>query len=90
MTAIGGFIRPHFHRLGWDLFFSPGVQILNLERGDEDDTGLGLSFSTGLHFQLHESFALGIEHFVTTPWFADDEFQGVLIQDLMIRGRFSF
>lgn len=88
--VIGAFIRPHFHRRAWDLFITPGLAIVNVDdTGGNDATSLGPFMSYGVLYQFSETAAFGLDNSVYTIWF-DDDYRGVVLEDVMFRARFSF
>jgi len=91
IMVIGGFIRPHFHRRAWDLYVTPGFGIINIDgaRNRDDATTLGPFMSYGVLYQVAESMAVGVESMTTSVWF-DEDYRGIVMTDVMFRGRFSF
>ncbi len=87
---FGAFVRPHFHRRAWDLYITPGIAIVNIDATSGDDTtSLGPFFQVGLLYQMTDTMALGVENMITSVWF-DDDHRGIVKEDIMFRGRFSF
>lgn len=92
-TMLGAFIRPHFHRRGWDLYVAPGFGLMMVDAPStgEDETALGPSMAVGLLYQLTDSIAVGSEWFMATPWFASSTLRGnQLVNDINARVRFAF
>jgi hypothetical protein len=91
IVMFGAFIRPHFHRRAWDLYVNPGIAIINIDNASngEDATTLGPLFAVGLLYQMGDTVAFGVENMMTSVWF-DDDYLGVIMNDLMFRARFSF
>ncbi|MCB0367401.1 MAG: outer membrane beta-barrel protein [Bdellovibrionaceae bacterium] len=87
--VIGGFVRPHFNRREWDLYVSPGFNLMMIDGNNNDETVLGPSLSFGLLYQMKRTMAMGVDHTVWAGWFNDD-FRGVILTDLMFKMRFSF
>lgn len=87
---FGAFIRPHFHRRAWDLYVTPGIAIINIDAINGDDTtSLGPFFQVGLLYQMTDTMAMGLENMLTAVWF-DDDYRGIVKEDIMFRARFSF
>lgn len=91
IVMFGAFIRPHFHRRAWDLYFNPGIAIINIDNASngEDATTMGPLFAVGLLYQMGDTVAIGMENMMTSVWF-DKDYYGVIMSDLMFRARFSF
>lgn len=90
-TVIGGFIRPHFSKKNWDLYFSPGLAIIQVDSASSrsDKTTLGGIFGVGLMYELSGNIALGVENMGTWVWFAES-FRGKAMDDLMFKFRLAF
>ncbi|NQZ02257.1 MAG: hypothetical protein HRT45_16490 [Bdellovibrionales bacterium] len=88
---FGGYVRPHFHRRAWDLFVTAGMAIINIndEVADEQSTTLGPVFGLGVLYQVSKVMAVGVESLGTYVWF-DEDFRGKVMDDAMLRVRFSF
>ena len=90
VMVIGAFIRPHFHRRAWDLYVTPGFGIINIDSVNGDDTTtLGPFMSYGVLYQMTPSVAVGMENMLTYVWF-DEDTRGPVMEDIMMRARFSF
>lgn len=87
--VIGGFVRPHFNRRAWDLYVSPGFNLMMIDGPNDDETVLGPSFTIGLLYQMKRTMALGIDHTTFVGWFNDD-YRGAILIDVMAKMRFSF
>lgn len=85
---LGAFVRPHFNRRQWDFYVSPGFNILVLN-GNDDRTVLGPSINYGLMYQIKRNLAFGVENNQFYCWFNRKD-QGLVLLDLMLKGRFSF
>jgi hypothetical protein len=88
---FGGYVRPHFHRRAWDLFLTAGLAVINIddEAEDEKSTTLGPVFGVGALYQISKVMAVGVESMGTYVWF-DKNFRGKVMDDVMLRVRFSF
>ncbi|MCC7403582.1 MAG: hypothetical protein IT288_04210 [Bdellovibrionales bacterium] len=87
--VLGGFVRPHFNRREWDLYVSPGFNLMMIDSQRDDETVLGPSITLGLLYQGGRSVAFGIDSTSFAGWFNDD-FRGVILTDVMAKARFSF
>jgi hypothetical protein len=92
ITALGGFIRPHFSKKAWDFYVSPGFAIISIDsdtNNRDDATTLGPSMAIGLMYEMSGAVALGVENMSHWVWFEED-WRGMLIDDFMLRFRMSF
>lgn len=89
LGATGGF---HFFKKAWDLAFTPSVNLISIDSYQQtpgDATTLGPGLGISLTTQLTERFAIGFAFNNYYVWFNND-YRGILINDLALRGRFSF
>lgn len=95
ITALGGFIRPHFNRSNWDLYVTLGASYISVDTyensGREDSTGLGPVYGIGLLYQLTDTVSVGFDRSTYVIWFGGgDYYQGRLLEEAMARVRFNF
>jgi hypothetical protein len=74
LISLGGQVRLHYVVKSFDFYIAPGLNLLMMEQGNEDDTTIGASFAFGSLVQLHNSFALGLELSAIQPWFNEEFF----------------
>jgi hypothetical protein len=74
LVSLSGQARLHYIVKSFDFYVAPGLNLLMMEQGDEDDTTIGASFAVGSFVQLHQSFAVGLELSAIQPWFNEEFF----------------
>lgn len=74
LLSLAANVRFHYNVQYFDLYFAPGLNLMMMESGSEDDTTIGASFAVGSLAQISKNFALGLELSVIQPWFNDDFF----------------
>lgn len=90
ILAIGAGAGHHFYKKNWDLSFTPGLAILNIDAVVGDDvTTLGPSLGIGLVYQLTSIWAVGFENTRYWVWFNSD-YAGELRDDMSVKVRASF
>ncbi len=91
VTAVGGFVRPHFTRGPWDLSIAPGLAILMLSSPNSraDVTGFGPTFSMTLMYQMTNQLAIGAENYHAYDW-TGSAYRGQVSNDTMARVRLNF
>lgn len=89
---FGGTFGYHFYKKNWDLSFTPSMNFINIDAATtnpDDATAIGPGLSIALLCNLTDNFALGFDNSRYWVWFNDD-YAGLRIDDLAIKGRFSF
>ena len=74
LVAFGGNMYLHVPVDKVDIYFSPGLQIMMMELGEQDETRIGSSFAVGTMLRLGENIEMGLEHAIHQPWFSKDFF----------------
>ena len=92
LMIIGAQSGYHFFKKAWDLGFVPSVNIISIDSyrvtpGNTTTVGPGLALT--LTTQITERFAIGFAYSNFFVWFNND-YRGLAITDLALRGRFSF
>lgn len=92
LLSLAANVRFHFNVQYFDLYVAPGLNVMMMELGAEDDTTIGASFAVGSLAQVSDKFALGLELSVIQPWFNDDFFIDARAYyfNSSITGRFTF
>lgn len=88
LTALGVFIRPHFHRRSWEFYLSPGFGLLMYDGKYDDETALGPVFALGLTYQVTRDWAFGVESQSLYGWFADKA-RGQVESSLLAKVRYG-
>jgi hypothetical protein len=92
LIALGGNVVLHFPVDMFDLYASPGLNLMMMEFGTEDKTTIGASMALGTLAQITPQFAAGVEFAAYHPWF-NKEFYGAgrtYFTNSSITGRISF
>lgn len=90
--VVGATASHHFYKKDWDLSFTPSLNIIQIKpyaTGLKDATTLAPGLATGIVMQMTPAIAVGFEYALYQAWF-DSDYNGLLVQDLGVRGRFSF
>ncbi len=72
LISFAGQVRLHHVVQSFDFYVAPGLNLMMMESGSEDDTALGASFAFGSLVQLGTQFAIGLELAAIQPWFNED------------------
>lgn len=90
--VIGATAGHHFYKKEWDLSFTPSLNIINIDAASatgKDVTTLAPGLSLGILYQFTNSIAAGFDYSHYHVWF-DSNYAGASLDDLALRGRFSF
>ncbi|MBY0384876.1 hypothetical protein K2X05_06930 [bacterium] len=74
LMSFGANVRLHYPVQYFDFYVTPGINLMMMELGPEDDTTIGASLAFGTLAQVNKSFAVGMELSAIQPWFSDDFF----------------
>lgn len=72
LIAFMGNIYLHYPLEFMDFYVSPGLGLMMIEIGSEDETTIGAEIAWGALAQVNKSFGVGVEFSVFHPWFNDD------------------
>lgn len=89
---VGVSASHHFYKKTWDLSFSPGFDIINIDAVNSkpgSTTTAGPDLAIGLLCQVNSSVAIGFENTRYWVWF-DKNYAGVLRDDLSFKVRATF
>lgn len=92
ILIVGVNAAHHFYKKDWDLSFSPSLNIMNISSasaGGKDATTLAPGVSFGILCQVAPTIGVGFDWSAYQAWF-DKDYAGRMIQDIAVRGRFSF
>lgn len=90
LFTFGAQVRPHFQRGPWDFYLAPGVGLNFISGNTTDETVLGPMVSLGVTYQTNLDYlSIGFEANQIFGWFSST-YRGLLVQDLLVRGRFAF
>lgn len=92
ITTIGGFIRPHFNRQAWDLYFSPGFGMISVDpaSGADEETLIGPSLAIGLLYEFSPAISFGVEQMNLYSWFGENDYRGGVSEEFLAKFRFIF
>jgi len=92
LMAFGGYARFHHDISFFDLYVSPGMNLMMMEIGNLDKTTFGPSLAFGFMAQITNNIAAGLEYTYFHPWFNDDFYVAsrAYYQNSAITVRFSF
>lgn len=93
VTAVGGFIRPHFNRQNWDFYVSPGFGFFSYDKAGsavDAESLMGPSLGIGLLYEITANISFGIEDFMIVGWFGEDAYRGVASEEITAKFRFIF
>jgi hypothetical protein len=93
LTTVGVFVRPHFSRQAWDLYFTPGVGLMFVTPGNNDSNQalLGPSFGVGLLYEFNPKVSVGVDDTTYAGWIGgSDPYRGVIGSDLAAKVRVIF
>lgn len=92
LLSFGANVRLHYPVQYFDFYVAPGINLMMMELGTEDDTTIGASLAFGTLAQVNKSFAIGVELAAIQPWFSDDFFElsRLYFFNSSLTARFSF
>jgi hypothetical protein len=91
LMIVGATLGHHFYKKNWDLSFTPGFALINIDAigGRDDVTTFGPSLGIGLLYQLTGTWAVGFENTRYWVWF-DSDWAGELRDDMSFKVRATF
>jgi len=92
LFIVSGTLGHHFFKRAWDLSFTPGISIINIDSANarqDDTTVVGPSLGMGILWQMADKFAIGFDYTNYWAWF-DSDHSGHIISDLAVKGKFNF
>lgn len=92
LLSLGANVRLHYPVQYFDFYVAPGLNLMMMELGPEDDTTIGASLAFGTLAQVNKSFAVGMELSAIQPWLSEDFFlrSRAYFFNSSLTARFSF
>ncbi|SMF64894.1 hypothetical protein [Pseudobacteriovorax antillogorgiicola] len=84
--AVGGFLRPHIRKKGYDLHLTAGFGLLNYETQAESSTALGPLIGFGCTKKITKDIYIGLDSMHHYGWFSEPT--GILINSGLLTVRY--